>query len=210
MLHLVLSDISSVSEAESASVRLKIKKHFTDNCSLKRRESVAAKALLCSMLEKEYGLTDFTVDADENGKPYILGGKISFNISHSGDYVLCTVGDENVGCDIQKLTPCNFKVAKRFFADNEVMLLEKSENRDFVFTRLWALKESVLKFSGEGVSGGLDRYDFSEYYNCDSFYYKGLNFNCFEIPGYAIGICSESGKIYQSDADLNDIINTDF
>lgn len=164
------------------------------------------RALLCYMLKSCFGITDFAVDIDSNGKPYAVNSNINFNLSHSEGYALCVCGTENVGCDIEKIKSCNEKVAKRFFCENEYDALKSSENASLDFTRFWVLKESVLKFSGEGITGGLDSYDFSGYLLCDRFSLGGLEFNCLEADGYLVAICSETGKIKEFKAGITDIV----
>lgn len=210
MIFYALTDISKLNDGDTVILREKIKKHFVKSETLKRKESVAAKALLCKLLEAQFGLTDFTVDCDKNGKPFIVGSEICFNLSHSGNYALCALGDEKVGCDIQQIKEYNSRVVKRFFTENEFDCLEKCDEKALAFTRLWTLKESALKFSGEGISGGLDRYDFSGYYNDGSFTLNGLCFNTLELTGYAMSVCSQKGTISQLDVDIKDITNKDF
>lgn len=210
MVFYAVMNISQLKDSETDILREKVKKHFIKSDTLKRKESVAAKALLCFLLKKHYKLFDFTVDCDKNGKPFITDSEIFFNLSHSGSYVLCAVGNEKIGCDIQEIKKCNLKVAQRFFTESECICLEKSENKALDFTSLWSLKESVLKFSGEGIVGGLDRYDFSEYYNKGSFTYEGLCFDRFEFENFVASICSEKGCISQLNADIEDIMNFDF
>ena len=202
MIYYAIADVLGLSDIDTGILRERIKKHFIKSETLKRKESVAAKALLCMLLKQRYNLADFTVDCDENGKPFVVGNKVFFNLSHSGNFVMCAFGDENVGCDIQEIKDYNPKVAKRFFSQNEVVVLEKSDCQALAFTKMWTLKESVLKFSGEGVTGGLDRYDFSEYYNRESFTLSDVCFNSFEIPGYVISICSEKGNVLQLNAEI--------
>ena len=202
MLYYALVDISAFGDADTEYIRENISGHFADKASLKRKESVIGKALLCLILEEKFGVTDFAVDCKKNGKPFIVDSNIFFNISHSGKYVLCTVGDENNGCDIQQFKPYNNKVVKRFFAYSEQLFLEKSENQSRDFAKFWTLKESALKFSGEGMSGGLDRYDFSGYYNKNSFKLEELHFNVFEMQEYFISICSVTGEIIKLNADV--------
>ena len=53
--------------------------------------------------EKQRLLTMTRVRKGEHGKPYLKERKdVFFNLSHSGDYVLCAVSDKEVGADIQK------------------------------------------------------------------------------------------------------------
>jgi len=207
MVYYALLDISQLSDINTDLIREGIKQHFAQAGTLKRKESVAAKALLCMILKGKFNLTDFTVECDKNGKPFIVGSEICFNLSHSGSNVLCVLGKEQVGCDIQEIKEYNPKVTKRFFTQNEHAYLESCEKKELDFTRLWALKESALKFSGDGMSGGLDRYDFSEYYNKDSFTLEDICFNSFEFGNCVVCICSETGCISQLEADIDDIIN---
>ena len=206
MLYYSLLDISAITDIQTDNIRQKIARHFTDGDSLKRKESVIARALLCHMLDKCFGVRNFTVDSDKNGKPVIVNSDLYFNLSHSGNFVLCVCGDENIGCDIEKIKACNFKVAERFFCENECRLLSASDNFPFDFMRMWTLKESVLKFSGKGISGGLDSWDFSGYYKDDKFMLDGLMFLSFEKNGYYISVCSRSDELIYVEAFIGDII----
>lgn len=206
MLYYTILDFSAFTDEQTEAVRQRIKRHFSDGKDLKRKESVAVRALLCFMLNKCFGLTDFTISSDSNGKPYIKNSDLHFNLSHSGSRALCVCGNVRIGCDIEKIKACNEKVAERFFCKNECAVLRQSEKPSRAFTRLWTLKESVLKFTGEGISGGLDCYDFSEYYKEDKFSLNGLIFNSFEEDGFSVSICSENSEIIQLEVVIGDII----
>lgn len=210
MVFYALLDFSTLTDDHTNNIRNEIQEHFENKSSLKRKESVAAKALLCFMLKHHFDLTEFTVSCDANGKPYIDESDIQFNLSHSGDYALCVCGKEKNGCDIEQIKPYNEKVAKRFFSEKEFQLLQRTADKSYCFTKLWTLKESALKYTGQGVSGGLDRYDFSEYYMYDSFSTDGLRFNSFFIPGYSVSICSENSDVIEFEVNITDLINKDF
>ncbi len=197
--------LSDFSDEQIDSLRSRISVHFSKKTTMYRKESVLGKALLTQMLKENFSLADFFVDCSENGKPYLCGKDLHFNISHCDDYVLCVCGSENVGCDIEKIKLCNEKVVRRFFAENEVKVLTLSENADVDFTRMWTLKESALKFSGEGISGGLNLWDFSGYYMADNFSLNGLSFRCREFDNSIISFCSTCDKIVEIKADINNI-----
>jgi 4'-phosphopantetheinyl transferase len=156
--------------------------------------SLCGRVLLGYILKNYYGKEYFCYRYGENGKPYLENEDIFFNISHSGSVALCTVGRSENGCDIQQHRPYNEKVAKRFFTEQEFLLISRSEDKEKTFTRLWTMKEAVLKKKGTGISGGLSTYDFSEYAFCDDFSVYGCRFSCFEYGDYEICICSDSLK----------------
>lgn len=99
---------------------------------------------------------------DEGGKPYFRDIPVCFNISHAGERVAAALSHMDVGCDVEIKNRNALSVAKRFFTDSEYRLLagEDDENeRAHLFTRLWTLKESVVKCCGEGIRRQFD--DFS-------------------------------------------------
>ncbi len=190
MLIYSLISVSDMSESDVDFLRKNISPNFSMNSNMQRKESVSGKALLTYILKEKFGITDFFVECTESGKPYLSTAAVHFNISHCDDYVLCVCGDKAVGCDIEKIKPYNEKVARRFYTDSECKILTDSQNPDVDFMRMWTLKESALKYSGVGLSGGLDRWDFSEYYNREKFCFKGLDFTCWQQGDLIISICS--------------------
>ncbi len=94
-------------------------------------------------------------------KEYHLNDDAPFNLSHSGNYVLCSVEDNGnpstmVGCDLEKIVEPRMKVARRFFSENECKLVEKNPDD---FFRLWVLKESFMKVTRLGMKLGLDTFE---------------------------------------------------
>lgn len=79
----------------------------------------------------------------ELGKPYFTDcPDMYFNLSHSGDYVVCVISDEEVGVDIQKWKePVKESLIKR-------VLHEKEQG---FFFDIWAAKEAYSKCTGQGL-----------------------------------------------------------
>ncbi len=106
----------------------------------------------------------YTVEKDANGKPYFKDiPELKFSISHSGDMAVCAVSDLNVGVDIQEWRQLKADIAGRFFHPDETAYLRKlhaSESEKGFFS-IWCLKESYIKYTGEGLAGGLDELDFT-------------------------------------------------
>ena len=203
----VYCDFSSVSEDELKAFEKLVAPHIPD-CEKMREESLYARVLLKYALNRYFSVKDFTVCKAENGKPYLEGNNLHFNLSHCLKRVICTVSEFEVGCDVQDIRPLNEKVTKRFFACDECEALSASDKKDEHFIKLWTLKEAILKYKGEGISGGLDSYSFSDFLLCESFFAYGLNFHSFSEDGFIYGICSEPKDIVVFGADIKDILKT--
>jgi 4'-phosphopantetheinyl transferase len=95
-----------------------------------RKQSFASTLLLQKiLLQNNLNLQD--VKFVNNKKPEIDG--IFFNISHSDNFVICSVSENPVGCDIEKIRCVKSGFEKRFFTQNEVAYLEKfsCEEKEF-------------------------------------------------------------------------------
>ena len=147
MLYFAVKNISSSDEESLKQQIAQLKHHFTEKINVKRKESAFSKILLNDILTKYYKLDYYLIDADSSGKPYIVDSDIHFNISHSGDYVMCCCSKAPVGCDIQQIKALNIKVARRFFTENEYNLLLNDENRDVTF------ENKINVIEGENESG---------------------------------------------------------
>ena len=93
----------------------------------------------------------------EHGKPSIMGFPKHFNLSHSGEYVVCAVCDGEVGVDIQKWVPFKERTAERFFAPAEWKVLQNlppAEHTEMFF-RLWTRKEAYGKYTGQGIGSAV-------------------------------------------------------
>lgn len=95
----------------------------------------------------------------EYGKPYLKDYPgIRFNLSHSGDMVLCAISDREVGCDIELIEKVpNLNLMSRFFYRDEfekIMNAGSAEEQMKTFYRFWTLKESFMKMKGLGMHLG--------------------------------------------------------
>lgn len=108
------------------------------------------------LIKKRFGLNfeDQIIDFEKNGKPFLKNQEnIHFNISHSGNFVACAVGDKPVGIDIERISKFNEKVAKYVFWDDEIQNIMRSSEPDVEFTKMWSKKEACVKLSGVGIQG---------------------------------------------------------
>lgn len=126
---------------------------------LSRKQSLGAGKLLQKILESK-GLSMDDIYYDDNGKPLIKG--LCFNLSHSEEAVVCAVGDSTVGIDIEKIRNVKDHIADRYFTDGEnahlAQFVERRQKEEFF--RLWTMKESYMKYTGEGMKLALDSFEF--------------------------------------------------
>lgn len=158
--------------------------------------SAAAGWLLDRALKKE-GLCerDAVIVYGKNGKPYLKQGGVYFNLSHSGEIAVCAVSHQEVGVDIQKIKPVSEALVKKVCSERELVRLSalSKREREEEFCRLWTLKESVMKWSGEGLAllrKGLE-IDFSHSHKvmCGGSELS-LCLKEFALHGYKIAVCT--------------------
>lgn len=123
-----------------------------------KRLSLGAGLLLRKVME-DAGIDPLTVPAyGENGKPYLKEHPcFHYNLSHSEEGVLCIASGEEAGCDTEYAGAKRENIAERIFYPEELSLWEREKDekkKTALFFRLWTLKESYLKCTGEGFSAG--------------------------------------------------------
>lgn len=113
-----------------------------------------ARELLALAAAEHWGLAPLpTICRLEKGKPYFPEAPARhFNLSHSGDLAVCALDGSPVGVDIQIVKDWRPALPKRVCSAGELKWLEAQEDRRFSFAALWALKESRVKESGQGLT----------------------------------------------------------
>ena len=93
----------------------------------------------------------------QNGKPYLVNhSEVQYNISHSGKYVVCAFAQVSVGIDIQEKRIVNVeRIGRKIFPIEEYREFLKSEEKQETFFRQWVMRESYLKWTGEGLTKDL-------------------------------------------------------
>jgi 4'-phosphopantetheinyl transferase len=105
---------------------------------------------------------DFVFRTNEFGKPILVNPYgLHFNISHSGNWVVCAVDNNPVGIDVEIIKPIDFEIAERFFSKEEYFsLIKQPENMKLkYFYRIWTLKESYIKAEGKGLNIPLNSFN---------------------------------------------------
>lgn len=124
---------------------------------LGRKQCAAAYLLLCQGLREEHGITEPPIFAyGEHGKPMIVDHPdIHFNMSHCREAVICMLSNKPIGVDVETIHRYSESLARYTMSDEEMEQILQSDNPALVFTRLWTMKEAVLKLSGHGLTDNL-------------------------------------------------------
>ena len=131
-----------------------------------KKRTVAGEMLARKAIAEWCGIApeSITFGIKEHGKPYVKDLAVEFNISHSGDMVVCAVDDKPIGIDIEQIRPIDLSVAKRICTDEELLYLfgRRPTEQDFTYTidtetltrffELWTAKEAYGKRMGIGVN----------------------------------------------------------
>lgn len=128
----------------------------------------------------------------ENGKPYIKDNPVYFSISHCDGLAVTVLSKAPVGVDCESVRRASGAVMKRCYGDSEANHILTSADSDKAFSRLWTLKESYAKMTGEGVGSDLKMKCFDEengrtiFESGAVFYHYGTRFN---NEDYYISVC---------------------
>lgn len=119
-----------------------------------RQAALFGKLLLLECLKK-YGYPSDCLNSilcEQHGRPY-LDHKIDFNISHSSEYVVCSITDAGrIGIDIERIKTVDLADFEQCMTIEEWKKIKQAANRCRVFYNYWTIKESVLKADGRGLS----------------------------------------------------------
>ena len=106
-------------------------------------------------VEDSTGIRDELVH-DEKGRPFFASSDVRISISHSEDYWVCVLSDEDAGIDIEEIKERNWeKIAERYFTETE----KETVRREGItgFYRVWTAKEACAKKNHFGVANILNK-----------------------------------------------------
>lgn len=139
-------------------------------------------------------------------KPF-LNDRISFNISHSGEYVVCAISNTTeIGIDIElKKSIPNIIDYKYIFSEKEFASINTSQNAADKFYQLWTRKESILKADGCGLVDNLSELCVDKSPVC----FKGRTWFLYDLLiessyGFSLAATIENAKIKYAKIDFTD------
>lgn len=119
-----------------------------------QRLCVAAYMLLKEALAEQEGMTENPIfEYSEHGKPFIVNHpELHFSLSHCREAAVCVLSRRPVGIDVESIGRYRESVARYAMSDDELLLIHQAPQPEIAFTRLWTMKESLLKLTGEGIN----------------------------------------------------------
>jgi 4'-phosphopantetheinyl transferase len=165
--------------------------------------TICGEILVRNAVCYHFSMDNSEIDFVENsyGKPYLKNvDDLYFNISHSGEWVVCAIDREEIGIDIEQIKPIQLEIAENFFSAEEYnkILSEQECFRTSRFYDLWTLKESFIKYKGKGLSMPLNSFNINMSDNnnitvktendLDPCYFKQYNID----NRYKMAVCSAS------------------
>ena len=120
--------------------------------------SIIGEMILKELLVKNnvsYNSLDYYIN--EYGKPYLKDHNIFFNISHSFDYVITAISDNEVGIDIEKIRKTPIKIINQFATEKEKeYILSSKKNIEERIFKIFTLKEAYFKRLGTNLNNILE------------------------------------------------------
>ncbi|PIF30208.1 4'-phosphopantetheinyl transferase [Flavobacterium sp. 9] len=111
-------------------------------------------------------------------KPFLNNTTTKFNISHSGEIVVCVLSDRNdVGIDIEIIQDINIEGFESQMTNREWDNLSLNEDSKIAFFDYWTQKEAVIKANGKGLSIPLKSFEVTNNYakiENDDFFVKEI------------------------------------
>lgn len=117
---------------------------------------IVGELLIRKVVMNKFGISNSSIIFSTNsyGKPLLLKPLQNFNISHSGDWVVCAISNNPVGIDVEKIEDMDLKLVQYFFNELELLQLYALPDHSRIdrFYSLWTAKESYVKSVGHGLS----------------------------------------------------------
>lgn len=179
------------------------------------KRCICAEILLKYCLYKQFDYKgDINIEYNQFGKPFMKKIKnFSFNISHSGDWVVCAYGKSELGVDIEKIQSKTTEIIEKCFSKYEQEYVNNSfgKERENRVIQIWTLKESYIKYFGIGLTKRLNSYSVCDKYGeiIDKLYVNDEQIfleNYLFDSNYYLATCSKENNAIINRVHLSDIL----
>ena len=105
---------------------------------------------------KKHGISPsnlFNIEYNYYGRPYLPNSDYDFNISHSGNFVICAMAKKlKIGIDIETIKAVDFREFEDVMNEDQWNSIHQADDSRELFFNYWAIKESVIKADSRGLS----------------------------------------------------------
>ncbi|MGG5600579.1 4'-phosphopantetheinyl transferase superfamily protein [Myroides sp. DF42-4-2] len=113
--------------------------------SAKKYEQHQKAFLAVRQILRQNGISDCELSYDDKGKPRLRSG-LHISISHSFDYALVAISQENIGIDIELKREKIIRLKDKFCNPRELALAPADFQLQVdYFTEVWSVKEALYK-----------------------------------------------------------------
>lgn len=188
MINLYKAKITDFTQADYTDMYSLLECDIKDKIDVKkerqRKQSLAGYILFYQAVGELFPENRFKITFNENGKPLCDG--CFFNISHSGDCVVCVVADEPVGVDVQQVNTIKKRSNYKFLNKKEVDYVNQCDELvSKRYIEIFTKKEAALKMLGLSIANAASIDTFS-----DEFCFK-----IYEKDGFYLTVCTKTVSI---------------
>jgi len=190
------------------------------------REQDRVRGLVSDLLIRYIVMTKFKLrnkqlkfSKNKFGKPRLDNiPDFHYNISHSGEWIICAIHSKEIGIDIEKVKELEFtRLIKCFSVFERTFLGSKKPNDMMIdFFELWTLKESYIKILGTGLYTPLNSFTIQNNVGSENIELLGRNnkklyfFKKYYLDSdYIISICAKNDEFPNTfiNVDVDDFWN---
>jgi len=157
--------------------------------------SVCGEVLARYVCRKHLSIQDIVFSTNKYSKPFLIGyPDFHYNVSHSGDWVVCATSSNLVGVDVEYIDKnIDLSIAQHYFTAEEALDINtKNSNEKYNrFFHYLTAKESFIKCVGKGLSIPLTSFSIHEnkvVHNNTVSLFRIKFYN--RLIGYKLAVCS--------------------
>lgn len=110
----------------------------------RKKEYIATRLLLKGLLGEKPEISYL-----KSGKPVLKNSHKNISISHSSEFVVALVSENNIGIDVENIQRNIKKIANRFLCDNELKHINKKGDSQTATVLYWSAKEAIFKCTND-------------------------------------------------------------
>lgn len=187
MMKIYLLNIHDIKEQDIEEFKIKYPKRYLNAQKYRFKEDFLRSIGAYILLGKAFNnFKEDDIILGKYGKPN-FHGKINFNYSHSGDYVVLAVDENSVGIDIEKINNKDVVISERIFSNEELNWMNEKD-KILRFFIIWCKKESYVKCKGETIDFSIKNLNVLRFNNSENnLDYHNLTFT---FKDYVISVTS--------------------